>query len=301
MTSIKNWTCSSLERRRDRECLRAEHGQVRTMSWLVVSVQRCGEGTQDLCNVLLHQKCHLWDLTVCPLHPFCALRYENTPSGRRHTLEQEETRRQSLHGNRSQFPIMWLDGVGTYLGHKEPERSAVCLPGNVPPHGHKLIWWKMIAREVSKQPGRAAQPHQTLPLLSPLCLVLSWACRGWQEKHVHAKWVPGHKKKAAGGLRSPFTELQFGARNSPARTDVSMTLRGSEISSSCHYRLSRDVESLVSNTLKQYLICKVWLNTCFNSSFVFLWLSMSLEKGRTQSSDQDSRLPASLPKTIGQA
>lgn len=113
--------------------------------------------------------------------------------------------------------------------------------------------------------------------LSPLCLVLSWACRGWQEKHRACKMII--KRRQLGGLRSLFTELQFGARNSPVKTDVSTTLRGSEISSSCHYRPSRDLESLVSNTFKQYLICKVWLNICFNSSFVILWFSTSLGNG----------------------
>lgn len=206
-------------------------------------LQRCGEGTQDLVSVLLHQKCHLWGLTVCPLHPSCDLRYENMPSGQRHTLEQEETRRQFLHGNHSQFPTMWLDGVGTYLGQKEPERFAVCLQaydltfsgwfvlGNVPSQGHRLIWSKTIAREASSQAGLYS--HTSLCLCS-LSAVFS-ALMGMQRMAGETQSMQNdHKKKPARGLRSLFTELQFGARNSPVETDVSTTLRGSEIRSSCH-------------------------------------------------------------------
>lgn len=73
-----------------------------------------------------------------------------------------------------------------------------------------------------------------------------------------------------------------------------LRLRRCEISSSCCYRppMRPWVPSLKLSKAGECAICKAGLNICFNSPFVFSWLTASLEKGMAQIRASDCQLQA---------
>lgn len=96
--------------------------------------------------------------------------------------------------------------------------SAWFGPGNIPPCGHSLIWWKTTAHGVSKQPRRALP---LFPLSYAQCLSFSQGmCRGagGTRSTPHEVLTPG----GAGRQGSLLKERCFGSRNDPLRTDPSV-------------------------------------------------------------------------------